>query len=271
MMYSEGCTDLDWAKRLFEGTDLPKKISWKQFLKKGYHVLEAPKAEMRDPVSYRSFAEGRAKETPEPFPLPADYKEYLQGLQTQSGKFEFACSSLKRFAPDDPERRPIPTYIPSWEGIHTKGLFEKYPLNLISPHPRYSFHSMGDAKDSTVNDIKDHRVLIDGYYYWIARINSKDAAKRGIKMNDLVRLHNDRGSVVCAAQVTERVPQGTVHSSEASASYDPIGDPGASTDRGGCINLLTSRRPIIKHSHSAAMNTCLIEVEKWQKEERANA
>ena len=271
MMYSEGCTDLDWAKRLFEGTDLAKRITWKQFLKKGYYVLEAPEQEMRDPVSYRSFAEGRAKDTPEVSPLPADYKEYLHGLQTQSGKFEFACSSLKRFAPDDPERRPIPTYIPSWEGIHTEELYAKYPLNLISPHPRFSFHSMGDGKDSTVNDIKDHRVLIDGYYYWIARINGKDAAKRGIRMNDLVRLHNDRGSVICAAQVTERVPQGTVHSYEASASYDPVGDPGNSTDRGGCINLLTSRRPIIQNSHAAAMNTCLIEVERWKKEQWACA
>jgi len=271
MMYSEGCSDLDWTKRLFEATDLSKRISWKKFLKKGYFVLEAPKAEKRDPVSYRCFAEGRPKDTPELSPLPADYKEYLHGLQTQSGKFEFSCSSLKRFAPDDPERRPIPTFNPSWEGVHTRELYAKYPLNLISPHPRYSFHSMGDAKDSMVNDIKDHRVLIDGYYYWIARINSRDAEKRGIKMNDLVRLYNDRGSVVCAAQVTQRLPQGTVHSYEASASYDPIGDPGSSTDRGGCVNLLTSSRPIIKHSHAAAMNTCLIEVEKWEKEKNAHA
>ena len=36
---------------------------------------------------------------------------------------------------------------------------------------------MGDGKDTWINDIKDHRVLIDGYYYWIIRINSKDAAE----------------------------------------------------------------------------------------------
>jgi molybdopterin guanine dinucleotide-containing S/N-oxide reductase-like protein len=267
MMFSEGCTDLDWAKRLFEGTDLAKKISWRKFLKKGYYVLEAPEEERHDPVSFRSFAEDRAKETPEPAPMPSDYKEYRQGLQTQSGKFEFSCSSLKRFAPDDPERRPIPTYNPAWEGIHTKELLAKYPLSLISPHPRYSFHSVGDAKDSTINDIKDHRVLIDDYYYWIARINSQDAAERSIQENDLVRLFNDRGSVVCAAQVTERVPRGVVHSYEASASYDPVGEPGRSTDKGGCVNLLTPSRPIIKRSHAAAMNTCLVQVERWSREQ----
>ncbi len=130
---------------------------------------------------------------------------------------------------------------------------------------------MGDAKGSTVNDIKDHRVLIDGYYYWIARINRADAEKRGIKMNDLVRLYNDRGSVICAAQVTDRVPPGTVHSYEASASYDPVGEPGRSTDRAGSVNLLTPHRFIIQQAHAAAMNSCLIEVEKWEEEKTANA
>lgn len=271
MMYSEGITELDWVKRLFDATDLVKKISWRKFLKKGYYVLDAPKEELRDPVSFRWFAEDRPKDTPEVSPMPADYKEYLHGMQTQSGKFEFSSSSLKRFAPDDPERDVIPKYIPAWEGIHTKDLFDKYPLNLITPHPRFSFHSMGDAKDSTINDIKDHRVLINGYYYWIARINSRDAEERNIKMNDLVKLYNDRGAVICAAQVTDRVPPGTMHSYEASATYDPTGDPGNSPDRGGCVNLLTPHRHIIKNAHAGAMNTCLIEVEKWNEEETADA
>jgi len=270
MMYSEGITELGWVKRLFEATDLAKKISWKQFLKRGYYVLEAPKEGLRDPVSFKWFAEDRPKDTPEVSPMPADYKEYLHGMQTQSGKFEFSSSSLKRFAPDDPERGAIPRYIPAWEGIHTKELFEKYPLNLITPHPRFSFHSMGDAKDSTINDIKDHRVMINGYYYWIARINSGDAKARNIEMNDLVKLYNDRGAVICAAQVTDRVPPGTIHSYEASASYDPIGEPGSSPDRGGCVNLLTPHRHIIEKAHAGAMNTCLIEIKKWNEEDTAN-
>ncbi len=104
-MYSEGVTELDWCKRLFDATDLPRRISWKDFLKKGYYVVPAPPVERRDPVSYRWFAEGRAKDTPELTPLPADYtEEFGHGLQTQSGKLEFEASSLKRFAPDDPER-----------------------------------------------------------------------------------------------------------------------------------------------------------------------
>ena len=211
-VFSEGLTELDWCKKLFEATDLPSMISWKDFLKKGYYVLPAPPEALRDPVSYRWFAEDRPKDTPELQPLPGDYSDtFRMGLQTQSGKMEFESSSLKRFDPDDPERPPILKYIPSWEGPHATELYQKYPLNLVSPHPRFSFHTQSDGKDSTILDVKDHRVLIDGHYYWIVRINPEDAAPRELKQHDLVKVFNDRGTVICATQVTGRVPPGTVH------------------------------------------------------------
>jgi len=263
--FSEGMGELDWCKRLFEATDLPNHISWRDFLKKGYYVIPPPPENLRAPVSFRWFAEDRPKDTPELVPLPADYTEQFgQGLQTQSGKLEFECSSLKRFDPQDPERPTISKYIPAWEGHHTTALYEKYPLQLISPHPRFSFHTMGDGKDSIVNDVKDHRVLIDGYYYWIVRINSQDAVHRGIGPNDLVKVFNDRGAVICAAQVTERISPGSAHSYESAADYDPIGEPGESPDRGGCINILTPSRTIIKKSHGIACNSCLVQIEKWE-------
>jgi molybdopterin guanine dinucleotide-containing S/N-oxide reductase-like protein len=263
-MFSEGVTEFDWCKRLFNATDVPKVMSWKKFLQKGYYVVPAPEEKLRPPVSFRWFAEDRLKDTPEIAPLPADYTERVfQGLQTQSGKLEFVCSSLQRFDPNDPERPVMTKYIPAWEGHHTTELYQKYPLQLITPHPRYSFHTMGDGKDSWVNDIKDHRVLIDGYYYWIVRINPKDAAARGIEEDSLVKIFNDRGAVICAAQVTERVRPGTVHSYESAAIYDPVGEPGASPDRGGCVNILTPSRPMIKKSHSFAANSCLVQIEKW--------
>ncbi len=266
--FSEGMTELQWCKRLFNASDLPGVISWKAFLKKGYYVVPAPKEELRAPVSYRWFAEGRKKDLPELSPLPADYtEEWREGLQTQSGKLEFESSSLKRFAPDDPERPPLPVYIPSWEGHRTTSLTKKYPLQLISPHPRYSFHTMFDAKGSIINDVKDHRVLVNGHYYWIVRINAVDAKERGISENNLVEVFNDRGSVICAAQVTERILPGTVHSCEGSAIYEPVGKPGESPDRGGCINLLTPSRNIIKRSHSSAPNSCLVQIKPWREGE----
>jgi trimethylamine-N-oxide reductase (cytochrome c) len=124
---------------------------------------------------------------------------------------------------------------------------------------------MGDAKDSWLNEVKDHRVLKeDGHYYWIIRINTKDAEARGIAQHDLVRVFNDRGVVICAAQVTERLPPGTVHSYESAADYEPLGEPGKSADRGGCINILTPHRFITKNSSGQAPNSCLVQVEKLE-------
>ena len=114
-----------------------------------------------------------------------------------------------------------------------------------------------------MNDIKDHRVLIDGHYYWIIRLNSVDAAARGIKAGDLVRAFNDRGSVILVAQVTERVPPGTIHSYESCGDYQALGEPGHSPDISGCVNILTPKRYITPTSTAMANNSCLIQVEKW--------
>jgi trimethylamine-N-oxide reductase (cytochrome c) len=157
-------------------------------------------------------------------------------------------------------------YIPSWEGHHTER-YKKYPLAVLSPHPRFSFHTQGDGKDSFVNDIRNHRVLIDGFYYWIMRMNPIDAEKRGIKQNDLVKAYNERGAVIFAAQLTERVPEGTCHCYESSAEYKPLGEPGHSVDRGGCINILTPSRFLSKYASGMATEHCLVEIEKWDKAE----
>ena len=54
-----------------------------------------------------------------------------------------------------------------------------------------------------------------------------------------------------------------MHSYESSAVYDPIGEPGKSADRGGCINILTPSRMMIQKSHSIAAGSCLVQVEPW--------
>jgi trimethylamine-N-oxide reductase (cytochrome c) len=264
--FGEAKSELLWCREQFLSSDLAKVISWKKLLKKGYYVVPPEtKKENRAPTSMLWFAEGRKKDVPEPSPLPSEYgDEYLSGLQTQSGKFEFEPSSLKRF--NDPERPPVNVYMPAWEGRRTTEVYDRFPLQLITPHPRFSFHTLGDGKSSILNDIADHRVLVDGHYYWIARMNPQEAAKRGIRHHDLVKLFNDRGAVICAAILTERLGPGVVHSCESSAEYDPIGEPGASPDRGGCVNVLTSKRHMSAKTSASAPNSCLIEIVKWDGE-----
>ncbi|MGI9259339.1 MAG: molybdopterin-dependent oxidoreductase [Gammaproteobacteria bacterium] len=270
LYFTEGCSEIDWVKRVFEASDVSQMISWKEFLRKGYFVVPADAPKARAPTAFKWFNEGRKKDVPEPHPLPGDYgDEYLEGLQTQSGKIEFIPETLKNF--DDPERPPLNRYMPSWEGTKSADLIEKYPIQLVSAHARYSFHTLGDGKNSVINDIHDHRVLVDGHYYWIARVNPRDAEARKIRDNDLIRLYNDRGSVICAARLTERIMPGVVHACESSAVYDPVGKPGQSADRGGCVNQLTNHRSQSRKSSSMAPNACLIEIERWQDPETESA
>jgi trimethylamine-N-oxide reductase (cytochrome c) len=93
-------------------------------------------------------------------------------------------------------------------------------------------------------------------------MSTEDAVKRGIKNHDLVKLFNDRGAVICAAVVTERLISGVIHSAESSAEYQPTGEPGNSPDIGGCVNVLTPKRHMTAKTSASAPNSCLIEVEK---------
>ena len=262
--FTEGISEIDWARRIFDSSDLPKIISWENFVKKGYAVIPPNKSELRDPLSWNWYYEDRKKDVPEPMPLPSDYKDgYLKGIQTQSGKIEFEASSLKRFDQNDPERPPIVKYKPAFQVNKNS----KYPIMMLTPHPRYSFHTQGDAKDSFINDISDHRVKVDGYDYWVIRINTEDAKKRNIKMNDLVKVFNDQGAVICAAQVTDRIMESSAHGYESCAKYDPLGNPGNSIDRGGMLNLLTPKKTQIKKAHSMGNSTALVQIKLWDKKE----
>ena len=53
--FSEGVNEIDWVKRLFLASDLPKAISWRKFVRRGYYVVPAEKEKLRAPVSFRWF------------------------------------------------------------------------------------------------------------------------------------------------------------------------------------------------------------------------
>ncbi len=262
--YTEGKTELDWAKRFFGISDLPNHISWEQFDEKGYYVVPL-EDDFKPTPALRWFAEGRPCDTPD-VKNPKRETELSDQLGTYTGKIEFASKSLRDNFPDDQERPVVPRYIRAWEGEHTKEA-EQYPYLLVSPHPRFTFHTHYDKHSSWLDDIPLHRVKIDGYAWWPVRIHPVDAEKKGIKDGNIVKLFNDRGTVLCAAVITQRIHPGVIHSYASSASYDPI-DPGNpdSPDRGGCVNLLTSSRMMSKNVAGMAPNSCMIDIAKWEGE-----
>jgi len=263
-LFTEGCSELDWCKRVFDSTDVARHISWKEFVRKGYFVVPTESEAARAPVNMRWFAEGRRKDIGEALPLPSQYaEEFGKGLQTPSGKIEFVPEVLRRNDPDNPERPVVNRYIPAWEGPRSAELARRFPLQMIATHSRYSFHTNVDGKNGFANDIEDHRALIDGHYYWLLRINDQDAAERGIDHRNLVKVFNDRGAVICAADVSPMLARGVVKSFESSAEYQPVEVDGEVVDIGGCMNLLTSARPQMRGTSSMSPNSCLVQIAKW--------
>ncbi len=261
--YTEGNSREDWIKKIFYAFSLPKHVTYEEFKKKGYFVVPSPQGDYKRTVSNRWYYEGRPCDVPDPF-NPLIGTDKADKLGTYSGKIEFVSQSLLKHFPDDKERPPMPRYIPSWEG-HTTELAKKYPLQILTTHVRFSFHTHHDNKTPWLDEIPVHRIKKDGYAWWPMRMHPSDAKPRGIRHGDVVKLYNDRGAVLGIAQLTERVRPGVVHTYQASAKYDPI-EPGKpdSIDKGGCVNILTPSRMISKNVPGMASNSCLAEICKWE-------
>jgi hypothetical protein len=48
-VFSEGCSEIGWAKPVFDSSDLPDHISSREFCRKGYFVVPPEKPELRHP------------------------------------------------------------------------------------------------------------------------------------------------------------------------------------------------------------------------------
>jgi len=194
-----------------------------------------------------------------------------RGLDTPTGKLEIKSTGLAQYFPHDHERPPVPRYIPYGE-THQESLLhpraKRYPLLLVSNHPRWRFHAQGD--DITwLREIPTCKIRgADGYLYEPLWIHPVDAEKRGIKHGEIVKVYNERGTVLCAAYVTERILPGSVlvhHGARADLiSIDPL------IDRGGAINLIVPSKPTSKNTVGMVCSGILVEVEKADIEELMN-
>jgi trimethylamine-N-oxide reductase (cytochrome c) len=104
----------------------------------------------------------------------------------------------------------------------------------------------------------------DGYFYEPLWISPADAGKRGIQSGDIVKIFNERGTVLAGARVTQRIMAGTVYIDHG-ARYDPI--LAAEIDRGGAINTICPHQVISKHATGQVASGFLAEVEKADMEE----
>jgi len=179
-------------------------------------------------------------------PLTVSFREEVEDPErnpfpTLSGKIEIYCEHMADM--DDPLIPPVPKYVSPPEN-YDDPLAEKYPLQLITPHPKRGTHSSLDMVP-WLREVEPQAV-------WLSTL---DAESRGINDGCLVDVFNDRGRMRIPARVTERIMPGVVCVCEGSW-YDPDED---GVDRGGCANVLTpdERSP----GGATIANTALVQVE----------
>lgn len=250
-----GMTEQEWARYGFDQSRLGEEISYDDFRAHGFYFpKQDPDADLIPP-GMRGFYEN-----PEEWPL-----------DTPSGKLEFWSEALAENFPDDKERTPMARWVvggpkeEQWH--HDESLWgercKEYPLLLVANPARWRVHVQGD-------DIKWFREIEnckikgdDGYMYEPLWINPADAEARGIKRGDLVKLYNDRGTILVGALPSERVCPGSVIVNKGSR-VDPIAP---HLDRGGSTNLISPTNQISKHCKGFAVSGYLVEASKVTNEE----
>ena len=246
----DNMTEDDWIRKFWNMTAVKNYMTYEEWKAKGYFIYPFP--DNYQPIyPMRQFYEA------------TDLTKIMFPLETPTKKIEFESQRLKSWWPTDPERPPVPHYIPPPE-VADSSLAAKYPLIVMAPHPKFRMHTMYDDV-SWLKEIPTHKLKgSDGYYYECMWMNPKDAQARGIKHGDIIKAWNDRGAVLFAAYVSERIVPGYVRACQ-DARYDPV-DPTKSLylDRGGAINLLTSDRPLSQHASGMAPNFFRVEVARWE-------
>ena len=248
-------TEDDWLHAFYDLTStLPNYLSYDDFKKKKVYYFQPPS-------DWHSY-----------FPNGWNWKAFWQnpkgglpsGSHTESGLIEIYSQSTIKVAAmgqsgyylardpkmtdpmtqkyespnpgPDPLAPGLPTYIPNPEGPGTP-TGQKYPLAIQTNHPKFHYHS---SYQNVLWLMNEWKMNINGYLYSPILMNSSDAAARGIKKGDLVRVFNDRGQVLAWANVSERIMPGVTCLTYGEWSdYVTPGDP-SSLDKSGNANALCS-------------------------------
>jgi len=243
LAFTEGKTKMEWIKSFYQasfdkaaksGVKMP---SFEEFWEKGYVHFETPESAKKF-IKMEGFRKNPT----------------VSRLGTPSGKIEIFSKKIAGY--NYQECKGHPMWFEPMEWLGSKEA-KAYPLNLITPHPKYRLHSQ--LNNTWIRHLEE----VDGREpIWL---NTKDAAKRGIKNGDVVRVFNKRGQVLAGAVVTDAIMQGVVRMQEG-AWYDPS-EPGkvGTLCRHGDVNVLT---PDVGTSELAQGNqaTALVEIEKYKGE-----
>jgi biotin/methionine sulfoxide reductase len=236
--FTEGREEADWLRHLYEeargkamGATMPE---FDQFWRDGLIELPEIEDDKLEPLL------GALRADPD-----------KNRLQTPSGRIEIGSERIASFGYDDCPGHPAWLEPVEWLG---SPIAARYPLHLLSNQPSRRLHSQYDhAPHARAGKIKGREPI---------RLNPKDAAARGIAAGDLVRVFNDRGSLISAAVIDEALRESVVQLSTG-AWFDPA-EPGkiGSIDKHGNPNVLTVDKGTSRLAQAPSVNSCLVEIER---------
>ncbi len=230
-----------WLRHLFEqwrrhsaglGYETP---DFDSFWAKGWWEAEAPARG----EEYTQFAEFRSD--PEEHPL-----------DTPSGKIELFSETIASFRYDDAPGHPVWIAPREWLGAPQA---ERFPLHLLSFQPATRLHGQLDpGRVAATNKIAGREPIT---------LNPEDAAARGLRAGDIVRVFNDRGACLGGLRTDPGLMRG-VAMMATGAWFDPLepGVPGSLCVHGN-PNVLTADIGTSRLGQGPSAQSCLVQVEKW--------
>jgi molybdopterin guanine dinucleotide-containing S/N-oxide reductase-like protein len=239
----------DRLREGYENSRVQDLVSWDRLVEKGYFPqVPDPQWYYREPT-YKKFFD-------DPVNNP---------LTTPSGLLEIESTLLKENFPDDKERPPVARYVtggPASEGwSHDEDLTSEraklYPLVIVSDTSTWKHHSM--FSDVPWTREIEKVICWDGYAYSPVWISPADAAERRIKDGDIVRVFNDRGSVLGGAVIEQRIIPGALRFEKAGGGHHII--PGE-LHQGGNPNCINTPEGFSRNVYGLACTHFLAEIEK---------
>ena len=235
--FTEDRDEMAWCQWVYDqvrasatakGIALP---GFQQFWAEGF--VELPPCE-RDYVLFEDF-----RRDPERHPL-----------KTPSGRIEIISEAVAGF--DYADCPPHPAWIPPAEWLGSAAA-QRWPIHLVTHQPASRLHAQMDPGPVSRRQKVAGREPV--------RINPHDAARRGIRNGDIVRLFNPRGACLAGAVVDADVMPGVVVMATG-AWFDPA-DAAGEPERHGNPNVLTLDIGTSPLAQATSALTALVEIERW--------
>ncbi|HZC89417.1 MAG TPA: molybdopterin-dependent oxidoreductase, partial [Mycobacterium sp.] len=234
--FTEGRTALEWLRHLYD--------QWRAAQGAG------------DIPSFDEFWAGDGFDLPVAEPAQVLFADFRADpdrhpLSTPTGRIEIFSETIDGFGYADCPGHPVWLEPEEWLG---GAAAQRFPLQLVANQPRTKLHSQLDVGAHSQSAKVTGREPV--------RLHPDEAAARGLRDGEIVRIVSDRGSCLAGLVVSDAVGPGIAQLSTG-AWYDP--DPAdPSFCRHGNPNVLTADRPSSTLSQGCTGQLSLVQIEPYR-------